>query len=157
MARKLDDIDKALLRKLMAEGRTSWAQLASEVGLTAPSVTERVRKLERDGVVRGFEAVVDPAHVGYGLLAYISISMSVAHDPPEFFERIRATPQVQECHLLTGEYDYLLKVLCRSSEHLYEILQIVQAWPGVGHTRSSLVLKTEKDTRDVPLDAVENA
>ena len=153
MTRTLDDIDEALLRRLMDEGRTTWADLAKEVGLTPPSVTERVRKLERDGIIRSIEAVVHPPAVGYELMAYISVSASVAFDPPEFFERVRANPQVLECHLLTGEYDYLLKVVSKNSDHLYEVLKDIQQWPGVGHTRSSLVLRTAKDTRAIPLDA----
>ncbi len=154
MAHRFDEIDRTLLERLMTDGRASWATLAREVGLTPPSVTERVRKLERSGVIRGFEVVVDPETVGYGLVAYISITAASAFDPPEFMERVSETPEILECYLLTGEYDYLLKVLCRSSDHLYEILQRVQTWQGVGHTRSSLVLKTGKETRQLPLDAI---
>ncbi|HKJ03242.1 MAG TPA: Lrp/AsnC family transcriptional regulator [Longimicrobiales bacterium] len=150
-----DDVDRALLSTLMDRGRATWAQLSGRVGLTAPSVTERVRKLERAGIIRGYEAVVDPTSVGYGLLAYVSVEAAVAFDPPEFFERVAETREIQECHLLTGDYDYLLKVRCRGSAHLYELLQAIQGWPGVGHTRSAVVLKTAKETRAVPLDAME--
>lgn len=148
----IDELDLKLLDLLMKDGRATWKSLSGEIGLSAPSTTERVKGLERDGVITGYEARLNPEAVGYSLLAYISVRASVAFDPPEFFERVNGVPQIQECHLLTGEFDYLLKVRCTGSDQLYDVLQVVQTWPGVGTTRSSIVLKTTKETQAVPLD-----
>lgn len=150
-----DQVDRTLLAALMKEGRATWKQLAGLVGMTAPSVAERVKKLEESGLIQGYEAVVDAEAAGYRMLAYVSVAASVAFDPPHFFELVAGTPEIQECHLLTGDYDYLLKVRCRGSAHLYDILQAIQGWPGVGHTRSAVVLKTTKETRRVPVDDLE--
>ncbi len=148
----LDDLDLKLLARLMADGRITWAQLASEVGLSGPSVTERVRKLERVGVLQGFTAQVSPESVGYGLLAFVSVSISGPMHQDDLLRWARAAVEVQECHVVAGAHDYLLKVRCKDSKDLERVLNGgLRLVPGVVRTNSSIVLTTSKETSAVPL------
>ncbi len=136
----------------MVNGRVTWAQLASEVGLSGPSVTERVRKLERLGVLEGFTARVSPESVGYGLLAFVSVSISGPTHQEDLLGWAGSTVEVQECHIVAGAYDYLLKVRCQDSKDLERLLnEGLRLVPGVVRTLSTIVLTTAKETSAVPL------
>jgi Lrp/AsnC family leucine-responsive transcriptional regulator len=149
---ELDDLDLKLLARLMADGRVTWAQLASEVGLSGPSVTERVRKLERLGVLEGFTAKVSPESVGYGLLAFVAVSISGPTHQEDLLGWAESAVEVQECHVVAGAHDYLLKVRCQDSKDLERVLNRgLRLVPGVVRTNSSIVLTTAKETSAVPL------
>ncbi|MHC4236334.1 MAG: Lrp/AsnC family transcriptional regulator, partial [Planctomycetota bacterium] len=109
----LDDLDRKILLRLMEDGRITWAQLAADVGLSAPSITERVRKLERLGVIEGYGARVNPEVVGYGLLAFVSVGLTDPNHHAEMLRRAETSPEIQEYHIVAGDYDYLLKLRCR--------------------------------------------
>ena len=146
----LDGIDKKILRIVMEDGRVTWAKLASCVGLTAPAAAERVRRLEAAGVVRGFTALVDPASIGKRLLAFIWIAVDPAWDHSAFVEWARETDAVQEFHTVAGDFDYLIKVRCESSEALEEFLRTeVRCVDGVRRTSTSIVLSSPKETPSV--------
>lgn len=149
---ELDSLDLKLLERLMADGRVTWAQLAAEVGLSGPSVTERVRKLERLGALEGFTAKVNPESVGYGLLAFVSVSISGPTHQQDLLRWAESAVEVQECHVIAGAYDYLLKVRCHDSKDLERVLNGgLRLVPGVVRTNSSIVLTTVKETSAVPL------
>lgn len=138
----------------MADGRITWAQLAAEVGLSGPSITERVRKLERLGVLKGYTAKVSPGAVGYDLLAFVSVSLSGPSHQDDLLRWAESTDEVQECHVIAGAYDYLLKVRCQGSKDLERVLnEGVRLVPGVVRTNSTIVLTTAKETSVVPLPA----
>lgn len=150
----MDERDRAILGRLASDGRVTWADLAGEVGLSPPSVAERVRKLEESGVIRGYAARVDPAAVGAGTLAFVAVTAS----GPEPYRRIgewaERSPEIQECHAITGENDYLLKVRCRDTADLGRFLrEELRAIDGVARTVSTVVLETLKETPTVPLRA----
>ncbi len=149
---RLDDLDRKIVSRLMEDGRITWAQLASDVGLSAPSVTERVRKLERLGVIEGYGAHVDPEVVGYGLLAFVSVGLTDPNHHAEMLRQAEATPEIQEYHIVAGDYDYLLKVRCRNSKDLERLLrEKVRSIAGVARTKSTIVMLTSKETCAVPL------
>ena len=149
---KVDALDRKILSALVADGRIPWSRLASEVGLSGPSVTERVKKLEKAGVLEGYTARIEPEAVGYGLLAFVSVGVWDPSQHERLMEWARATPEVQEFHIIAGEYDYLLKIRCRDSAHLERLLrEDVRAVAGVVRTNSTIVMATKKETSAVPL------
>jgi Lrp/AsnC family leucine-responsive transcriptional regulator len=109
--RELDKIDRKILRILQAEGRISFTELGERVGLSTTPCTERVRRLEREGVITGYHAHLDPAAVKASLLVFVEISL--AYKSGDIFEEFRRAalklPNVLECHLVSGDFDYLLK------------------------------------------------
>ena len=94
----MDTVDATILTLLMRDGRDAWARIGERVGLTGPAVAERVRKLEEQGVIRGFAALVAAAPVGFPLTAFVSVTLETPHHRRAFLARIAALPEVQECH-----------------------------------------------------------
>lgn len=127
--------------------------LAKAVGLSGPAVSERLRKLEERGVLRGYAALVEPRAVGLDIAAFIFVGISGSRYYPEFRARVRDLPEVQECHSVTGQGSHLLKIRVRNTAALEALLAEIQAWPGVQSTTTSLVLSTVKETPGVPLAA----
>ena len=143
----MDNIDTVLLDRLQSHGRESWARLGALTGLTGPAVAERVRRLEDDGVIRGFTAVVNPDAVGVAVTAFVSLTLEGAEHRADFIARVLALPEVQECHHVTGDHDYLLKVRCRSTLDLDRLLsRDLKGVPGVTRTRTTIALSTAKES-----------
>lgn len=151
---ELDDIDRRLLSTLMREGRATWADLAEELGLTAPAIAQRVRRLEERGVIRQFAAWVDPESVA-PISAYVFVRFDGPGQRGRFREEVLRLAQVQECSRLAGEEDYLLKVRCGSLTELEQLLGVtLPKIPGVVRARASVVLATIKDTPILPIPGV---
>jgi Lrp/AsnC family transcriptional regulator, leucine-responsive regulatory protein len=154
MKNGLDDLDRRLLGSLQNDARRSSAELARELKLSGPGLQKRLRKLEDRGVIRGYVTVVDREAVGLDLLCFIHIML--AHHRPDsikrFPDRIRKMPEVLECHFLTGEFDYLLKVVVADHEELEKFLfERLMKVSGVDRTRTSIVVKEVKATTSLPL------
>jgi len=154
MKHLLDDLDRQLLASLQKDARRSSANLARELKLSGPGLQKRLRKLEDRGVIRGYATVVDREAVGLDLLCFIHIML--AHHRPDaikrFPDRIRKMPEVLECHFLTGEFDYLLKVVVADHEELEKFLfERLMKVSGVDRTRTSIVVKEVKATTSLPL------
>jgi Lrp/AsnC family leucine-responsive transcriptional regulator len=147
----MDTIDAKILTLLMRDGRDAWARIGERVGLTGPAVAERVRKLEEQGVIRGFAALVAAAAVGFPLTAFVSVTLETPHHRRAFLARIAALPEVQECHHVTGDDDYLLKVRSRGPADLDRLLtEQLKGGPGVVRTRTQVVLRSEKESIGLP-------
>ena len=154
MKNGVDDLDRQLLASLQRDARRSSAELARELKLSGPGLQKRLRKLEDRGVIRGYATVVDREAVGLDLLCFIHIML--AHHRPDsikrFPDRIRKMPEVLECHFLTGEFDYLLKVVVADHEELEKFLfEKLMRVSGVDRTRTSIVVKEVKATTSLPL------
>src|ERR1700757_4987051 len=108
----MDSLDVKALRLLMGKGRASWAEVGQLLGLSAPSAADRIRKLEGHGVIRGYAALVDPASVGRPLPPFIPVALASHRSRAAFLRGIEKLEQVAECHHITGDDDYLLKVRC---------------------------------------------
>ncbi len=148
----LDTLDSKAISELMTAGRMSWADLAGRLGLSAPAAAERIRKLEERGVIRGFTVVIAPESIGLDLLAFVAVAL----DRPEHRERFLAwvsdCPNVQECHHLAGDDDYLIKLRCRGTHELERIISDeLKALPGIARTRTSIALSTVKETVALPV------
>ena len=152
----ISSLDVKALQTLMRNGRTTWAELGQLLGLSAPSTADRVRKLERRGIIRGYAALMDPALVGYPLTAYVSVSLASHRNRAAFLRAISKMDQVAECHHVAGDDDYLLKVRCRGTQDLdYLLATQLKDKLGVARTRTTIVLSTAKESVRVPIDAAD--
>ena len=150
----LKPLDVKALKLLMRSGRATWAELGQLLGLSAPSAADRVRKLERRGVIRGYAALVDPASAGHPLTAYVSVSLASHRDRAAFLRAISKMENVAECHHVAGDDDYLLKVRCRGTQDLDHLLaKELKDSLRVARTRTTIVLSTAKESVRVPIDA----
>lgn len=149
----IDETDLKIIHHLMAQGRTTWAELAGILGLSAPATSDRVRRLEERGVITGYAARLDAETLGLHLTAFIAITLEKPHHRAAFLERIQSLPQIQECHHVTGDDDYLLKVRCRHTKDLEQLIsENLKSLPGVQRTRTTIVLSTVKETADLPVN-----
>jgi Lrp/AsnC family leucine-responsive transcriptional regulator len=154
----LDRVDRHILRLLREDGRTSHAAIAKAVGLSGPAVHERVRKLERRGVIAGYSCVLDPDALDRSFVAFVMVTLSegneFASDEP-IVARICEEPDVLEFHRIAGEDCYLIKIRTATSKDLERLLRRIRSIRGVARTRTTIALSTEleKPTIDVPEEA----
>src|SRR3984893_1076061 len=152
----IDSLDAKAVRFLMRNGRATWAELGQLLGLSAPSAADRIRKLEETGVIRGYAALVNPASVVYPLTAFISVSLANHRNRAAFLQAIQKLEQVAECHHITGDDDYLLKVRCRGTQDLDHLLaKELKDKIGVARTRTTIVLSTAKESVRVPIEVAD--
>jgi len=117
----IDTLDERVLSELQANGRLTMKALAERVGLSSPAMIERVRRLEERGVLAGYRAIVDPGAIGRTLAALVSVDVERRHHEA-FLNRLRAAPAVEECHRITGERAFLIKVHVSSTEELESLI-----------------------------------
>jgi Lrp/AsnC family transcriptional regulator, leucine-responsive regulatory protein len=148
----MDSLDKKAIAFLMEHGRATWAELGQLLGLSAPATADRIRKLEKEGVIRGYAALPDPDQLGYPLLAYVSVTLASQRSRSAFLKAIGKMEEVLEAHHVAGDDDYLLKVRCRNTHDLDRVLaQELKAKYGVARTRTTIVLATAKETIKLPV------
>jgi DNA-binding Lrp family transcriptional regulator len=150
----LDDIDRALLRYLQADARVTAAELARRVDLSPPGLQKRLRRLEESGLISRYATILDREQMGYDMLCFVQVNLQRHEvDAVENFKHVVQTmPEVLECHHVTGEYDYLLKVVVRNRKHLEAfILQTLTPVKGMDKIRTSLALSEIKSTTDLPV------
>ncbi len=141
-------IDRHILRELAHDGRVSFRELGDRVGLSAPAVTDRVRRLERDGVIAGYQAVIDPCAFGFPMLVVVRVH-SAGPRAAGIDELARNMPEVVECHRVTGSESHVMRVRVRDVDHLNDIVE--QFWE-FGDTITSVVTTTPVAVRPVPMD-----
>ncbi|MEB3282284.1 MAG: Lrp/AsnC family transcriptional regulator [Lyngbya sp.] len=153
----MDTIDYKAIRHLMAQGRITWSELATLLGLSAPATAERVKRLEERGVIQGYNARINPEAVGCELTAFIAVTLQQPQDRGAFLQRIQEMSEVMECHHITGEDDYLLKVRCQNTRHLERIVsEEIKGISGILKTRTTVVLSTAKESSVIPLPPFES-
>ncbi|MEO0758710.1 MAG: Lrp/AsnC family transcriptional regulator [Cyanobacteria bacterium J06648_16] len=149
----LDSLDIQILRALVEDGRKKWADLATDCGVSAPAIADRVRRLEQRGIIQGYTARLSPVAIGYGLMALISVTLERPEHRATLLAFVQSHPAIQECHHVTGDGDYLLKVRCRSTADLEELIsEELKGLPGISQTRTAIALSTVKETTALPLD-----
>jgi Lrp/AsnC family leucine-responsive transcriptional regulator len=139
--------DARILEVLQRDGRRAYADLGADVGMSGPSAHERVKKLEARAVITGYAALVDPHAVGYDILAFTWVTQApgtVTHDLTDAFAAI---PEIEECHHITGEADYLIKVRARDTRDLERVLRRVQATQDVFQTETDVVFSSGFERR----------
>lgn len=148
----LDRIDARILTLLQSDGRLKRGQIAEDVGLSLPAVSERMRKLEERGLVTGYHAACDAKRLGFDVGAFVRVQMAGSEHYPGFIEAVTAMPEVQEMHSITGEGSHLIKVRVRSTSALEAFLAALQRLPGVRGTQTSIILSTLKETRALSVE-----
>ena len=151
---KLDNIDRKILELLQANSNITNAQLAQEIGLSAAPTLERVKKLETGGVIRSYHAVIDPASVGLGVSTFVMVTLK-GHNKEniaKFMNAINGIPEIVECHHVTGNADFILKIVC-SDIPAYQnlMLEKVTNIEVVDNLQSTVILSTLKDTKRIPV------
>ena len=142
----MDSLDFKITTALLQHGRITWTELASQLSLSIPTVTERVRKLEEQRIITGYAASLDYGELGFALTALIFVTLGQPQQRAGFIKQVQAMSEVLECLHITGDDDYQLKVICRDSKHLDELLSDrIKGIAGVIKTRTMLVLSTQKE------------
>jgi Lrp/AsnC family leucine-responsive transcriptional regulator len=154
----LDSVDRRILRHLQLQGRCTFDELAAQVGLSASTVLRRVKRLEETGVIAGYAALIEPERVGLGLTAYIIVRLEKhtevhKRNPMDLFAAsVQAWPEVAECSALTGDMDFLLRVVVRDMAHYSRfIMESLLKHPSVQDCKTSFVLQRVKGTTALPV------
>src|SRR5712671_3376983 len=150
---RLSANDARILDILQRDARRPYAELGADVGMTGPSAHERVKKLEARGVIRGYAAVVDPSAIGLGILAFSWITQAPGTAATDLTDMFAAIPEIEECHHITGEADYLLKVRARDTRDLERVLRAVRATPNVFQTETDIVFSSGFERRPLHVPA----
>ena len=155
MKKPLDDKDLAILGYLQEDARLTSTELARRVDLSTPGLQKRVRKLEETGVIESYRTKLNREALGFDMLCFVQVTLQ-RHEPEavrRFRRSVQAMPEVLECFHLTGEYDYLLKIVVRNRKHLEQFLvDTLTPVKGMDRIRTSLVLSEIKATAAVPLE-----
>lgn len=149
---KFDEIDLKILEILQNRGQTKRNELAEQVNLSIPSVSERIRKLTEDGFIESVNTVLTPRKVRLTVTAFIFLTCEFPDYYPKLIARVAAFDEILECHAITGEGSHLLKVRTHDTATLEKLLSEIQSWAGVKTTRTNVVLSTHKETTVLPLD-----
>lgn len=153
----MDEKDRQLLKHLQGDARLTNTELARRVDLSPPGLQRRLRKLEDSGVIEQYVTLLDREAVGFDMLCFVQVTL-LRHEPESiqrFKEIVQDMPEVLECHHITGEFDYLLKVIVRNREHLEKFLvEKLTPVPGMDKIRTSLVLREIKTTTNLPIELV---
>jgi Lrp/AsnC family leucine-responsive transcriptional regulator len=145
---QMDRLDLNILAALSREGRLSMAELAARVGLSKSPVQARVRKLEKDGVIRGYAAIVDRERIGEGHVAFVQVKLSDTRSAAldAFNRAVLAVPEIEQCHMMAAGFDYLLKVRTKDIASYRRVLgERISALPHVSQTSTFVAMETVKD------------
>lgn len=148
---RLSTKDARILEILQRDGRRPYGELGAEVGMSGPSAHERVKKLEARGAIRGYAAILDPATVGFGILAFTWITQAPGTASTDLTDDLATISEIEECHHITGEADYLIKVRARDTRDLERILRQVQATRHVFTTETDVVFSSGFERRPIHL------
>ncbi len=142
----IDGIDKKILRFLMEDARRPILEIARNIGISGAAIHQRLRKLEKSGLLAGSKFVINPRVLGYTTMAYIGIYLDKAMSNPYAVKELEKIPEVLECHYTTGNWSILIKVLCRDNEHLMHLLnKKIQQIEGVSRTETFISLDQQID------------
>jgi len=151
ISKKIDETDARILNLLQSSGRMKRIDMAARVGLSMTSVSDRMRKLEENGYLTGYHATVNSKALGFDITAFIRVSVDTSTNYEALIEHVCGCSEVLEAHSVTGEGSHILKVRSHDTTSLERLLASIQSWPGVTGTRTSIVLSTFKETRQLPI------
>jgi Lrp/AsnC family leucine-responsive transcriptional regulator len=142
----LDDIDQKILDIIQKQGRMRRNDLAERVGLSLPSVSERLRKLEEAGIISGYFARLNYQMLGKDITAFVLATVDSSKHYNAFVDHVQGLDDILECHAITGEGTHLLKIRTENTASLEKLLAKIQSWSGIVKTTTSVVLSTPKET-----------
>lgn len=150
----MDRLDFKILTELQADARMSIVELSRRVGLTKTPCAERVRRLEKTGVIRGYHADLDPAAVeaSHIVMVQVLLAGTTEHELRRFNESVQRIPEIESCHMIAGDFDYLLKVRTRDIHEYRRVMgEHISGLPGVKQTHTYVVMEVVKEARSLPL------
>lgn len=143
---EIDGIDKKILSALMEDARTPVLEIARGIGISGAAIHQRLRKLEKSGLISGSKFVINPKVLGYTTMAFIGIYLDKAISNPEAVKQLQKIPEVLECHYTTGNWSIFIKILCKDNAHLMHLLnKEIQSIPGVSRTETFISLAQQID------------
>ena len=143
---EIDGIDKEILRALMEDARTPILEIARKVNISGAAIHQRLRKLEKSGLILGSKFIINPKALGYSTMAFVGIYLDKAMNNPEAVKQLQKIPEVLECHYTTGNWSVFIKILCKDNEHLMHLLnKEIQSIPGVSRTETFVSLQQQID------------
>jgi Lrp/AsnC family transcriptional regulator, leucine-responsive regulatory protein len=145
----LDEIDRHIIDIIQDDGRIKRNELALRVNLSLPAVSERLRRLEEDGIVLGYTALLNYKRLGKDITAFVFVNVDSSKHFQSFVEHAQKLEDVLECHAITGDGTHLLKVRIANAESLEKLLAKIQSWQGVLHTRTNVVLSSPKESTKI--------
>jgi len=148
----LDDTDIKILLHLQKDGRAQRNRIAEMVGLSVPSVSERMRKLEERKLIEGYHAILNARRFHFDITAFIFVEVDGSSYYENFVQQASNDPEILECHSITGEGSHVLKIRTTDTAAFEQLLSRIQSWDGVKKTRSNLVLSSFKETRSLPVE-----
>lgn len=146
----IDFTDRKILSALLSKGRSTFAELAAQVGLTAPTVHDRVKKLERSGIIEGYTANINTAALGYDINAMVSITTDAKASSPEYERHLSEITEIQKCLSVAGDETYVVFILTRTPKTLERVLQRIRSIPGTVSMRASVVLSAPISRHTLP-------
>ena len=146
----MDEIDRKILRLLQENARVSLKTLAENTFLSSPAVSARIERMEKEGVISGYHAQIDPIRLGYHIVAFISLDVKT-QDKASFYAYAQSIPNIMECNCVTGEYSMLLKVAFQSMMDLDIFIDQLQQF---GRTSTQIVFSTHVGPRGVGMDEI---
>jgi len=146
-----DLIDLKILNRLQENGRIKRSELSNEVGLSLPSLSDRIRKLESKGVIEGYYAKLNKKSFDYDLMALISVVMDSSKNYKKLISHVKKHDEIIECYSVLGEGSHMLKIVVKNREALEKFLAKIQSWTGVTRTITSFVLSTIKETNKLKI------
>ena len=141
----MDIVDLKILRCLKEYSRMNATAIGERINLSTSAVIERIKRLENDGVIAQYTVLVNHEKINKDITAYMSVSLEHPKFDANFREQVRVNEEIVECHYITGEYDYILKVITASSKSLEALLNYVKSIQGVSHTKTLVVMSTIKN------------
>lgn len=143
---EIDGIDKEILRALMSDARTPILEISRKIGISGAAIHQRLRKLEKSGIISGSKFIINPKVLGYKTMAFIGIYLDKAMSNPEAVKQLQKIPEVLECHYTTGNWSVFIKILCKDNEHLMHLLnKDIQSIKGVSRTETFISLNQQID------------
>ena len=150
----MDKIDILILEILQKDARTSASDISKKVKLSVPSVSERIKKLNKK-IINSYSAILNHKEANFDVTAFIFIVSEHSDHYKEFVSKTKKTKEVLECHSVTGRGSHILKIRVKNSQAFEDLLYEIQNWPGVSRTQSNIVLSTYKETAHIDLSSLE--
>ncbi len=145
----MDNIDIKIIKLLQENARVTASEIAGNINLSVPAVSERLKKLESSGVIKQYTAIVDPVHMNKTLMAIVFITLERPRFADTFAEFVKKQNDILECHYLAGDFDYALKVVTENTTTLQELLDRIKSLQCVQKTRTTVILSTAKNNYSI--------
>ena len=142
----MDDIDRKILKKLQENARITISDLSSEIALSMPAISERLKKLEASGVIKQYTTILDPALLNKHLMALMFLRFDNPKHGDQFTCLVKDEPEIKECYYITGDFDYSLKILTENTRTLEKLLTRIKNAPGVVNTQTIVILSNITDS-----------